>query len=81
MTSSAILCCTRLQRGPSVAYADGWTHQDVEYLIEVPGYDGWSLAMLKSGVLVNRWEKDDTRYLPAKRYAQSMGLEVRDDNY
>lgn len=36
-------------------YAD-----DIAHLVEYPSiYDGWSVAVLKDGTLVNRWANDD----------------------
>ncbi len=36
-------------------------------LIEIRGiYDGWSIAKLPDGTLVNRWPKDDRRYAPTQ---------------
>ena len=33
---------------------------DVDYLVEVRGvYDGWSIAVMKDGSYVNRWEDPD----------------------
>lgn len=32
----------------------------INHLIELRGvYDGWSIAVMKDGSLVNRWAKDD----------------------
>lgn len=37
--------------------------KDVEIYIEIQGlYDGWSVAKMKDGSLVNRWSKDDYRH-------------------
>ncbi|TWI04853.1 hypothetical protein IP90_00993 [Luteimonas cucumeris] len=36
---------------------------DGTILIEIRGiYDGWSVAKLPDGTLVNRWPEDDRRY-------------------
>ena len=38
-------------------------------LIEIRGiYDGWSVAQLPDGTLVNRWEPEDRRYLPTQKW-------------
>lgn len=35
----------------------------VDVYIEIQGlYDGWSVAKMKDGSLVNRWNPDDYRY-------------------
>ena len=36
---------------------NGFKWEDVEHTIELPHiYDGWSIAVLKDGTMVNRWE-------------------------
>lgn len=37
--------------------------------IEIRGiYDGWSVAQLPDGTLINRWEPEDRRYLPTQKW-------------
>ncbi len=37
---------------------------DIDYLIELRGvYDGWSIAVLKDGTMLNRWADEDGRAL------------------
>lgn len=31
-------------------------------------YDGWSVAQLQDGTLINRWEPEDRRYLPTQKW-------------
>lgn len=39
-------------------YAD--YEKQIDYLVEIAGiYDGWSIAVLKDGSQVNRWENDE----------------------
>ena len=39
--------------------AESW-HANIAHLIELRGvYDGWSIAVLKDGSLVNRWAAPD----------------------
>lgn len=40
-------------------------HAQIEHLIELRGvYDGWSIARLKDGRLINRWADDNGQPLP-----------------
>lgn len=42
-------------------------------LIEIRGlYDGWSVAKLPSGELVNRWPSDDRRFKPTQEWIDKM---------
>ena len=42
---------------------------DGTILIEILGlYDGWSVAKLPDGTLVNRWDPTSSRYLPTQRW-------------
>ena len=37
--------------------------------IEIRGvYDGWSVARLPDGTMINRWEATDRRYLPTQAW-------------
>lgn len=38
-------------------------------------YDGWSVAELPDGTLVNRWDKNDRRYAPAQEW---IDLQTKD---
>lgn len=45
-------------------------------LIEIRGvYDGWSIAEMKDGTLVNRWDEDDPRYLPTEDFMDGMEMD------
>lgn len=45
-------------------------------LIEVRGiYDGWSIAKLPSGALVNRWPEDDRRHAATQEVIEKMNEE------
>jgi hypothetical protein len=38
-------------------------------LIEIQGlYDGWSVARLPDGTLINRWDVDDYRYAATQKW-------------
>lgn len=42
---------------------------DADVLIEVRGlYDGWSIALMKDGTIVNRWEPGDRRHAMAEKW-------------
>lgn len=45
-------------------------------LIEIHGiYDGWSVAKMPDGTLVNRWPEDDYRYAAVREWIKkSEGL-------
>lgn len=30
--------------------------EDIAYLVEIPGYDGWSVKVLTDGTKINRWQ-------------------------
>jgi len=46
-------------------------HDDVETFIEIRGiYDGWSVAKMKDGKLVNRWPEDDRRHKPTQEWIE-----------
>lgn len=39
----------------------------IDVHIEIRGiYDGWSVAKMKDGTLVNRWPEDDRRHKPTQ---------------
>ena len=43
--------------------------EDVELYIEIRGiYDGWSVAKMKDGTLLNRWEPDDSQYAAVQEW-------------
>lgn len=35
----------------------GQEEADIDYLVELPFYDGWSVKVLTDGTMVNRWQK------------------------
>jgi hypothetical protein len=42
-----------------------------ELHIEIRGiYDGWSVAKMKDGTLVNRWPEDDQRHKPTQEWIE-----------
>lgn len=42
---------------------------DVAHTIEIPGvYDGWSIAVLKDGTMINRWADTEDPTKPAEGY-------------
>lgn len=46
---------------------------EVKVYIEIQGlYDGWSVAKMKDGSLVNRWPKDDYRYERTQEWIDSQ---------
>lgn len=51
---------------------------DVALYIKVRGvYDGWSVAKMKDGRLINRWPPDDRRHAATEKYiswAQELGM-------
>ncbi len=36
-------------------------------------YDGWSVAQLPDGTLINRWDPEDRRYLPTQKWIDEQG--------
>lgn len=43
------------------------TEDSIAIYIEIRGiYDGWSVAKMKDGTLVNRWPEDDRRHKPTQ---------------
>lgn len=49
---------------------------EVAMLIEIRGvYDGWSIAEMKDGSLINRWDEDDPRFLPTEDFIDGMMLD------
>ena len=44
-------------------------NDDDGIFIEIRGiYDGWSVAKMKDGTLVNRWPEDDRRHKPTQEW-------------
>lgn len=42
-----------------------FTDDDIDHVIELRGvYDGWSVAVLKNGIRVNRWAGIDGQAIP-----------------
>ena len=42
---------------------------NVEYYIEIRGiYDGWSVAVMKDGRMLNRWPPSDRRHKPTQAW-------------
>lgn len=55
--------------------ARDWTYDDVAMFYELTGvYDGWSVAELKDGRLVNRWSAEDypRRHAAAAEFIASL---------
>ena len=47
---------------------------EIEVRVEIRGiYDGWSVAKMKDGMLVNRWEPDDWRYQATQDWIEARG--------
>lgn len=47
----------------------GFLPEDVEVYIEIRGiYDGWSVAKMKDGRMLNRWPPDDRRHKPVQEW-------------
>ena len=43
--------------------------EDVDHYIEVRGiFDGWSVAQMKDGRLLNRWPPSDRRHKPTQAW-------------
>ena len=41
----------------------------VACLIEIRGiYDGWSVAQMQDGALINRWDEEDRRHGPTQEW-------------
>ena len=41
--------------------------EEIDHYIEIRGiYDGWSVAKMKDGRLLNRWPPDDRRHKPTQ---------------
>lgn len=52
------------------------TGDGVEVFIEIRGiYDGWSVAKMKDGTLVNRWPGDDRRHKPTQNWISNQIVE------
>ena len=46
---------------------------DYKYVIEVRGiYDGWSIGVTRDNEYVNRWDKDDYRYLATEEVIENL---------
>lgn len=53
---------------------------EVECLIEVRGiYDGWSIARMKDGSLINRWAPDDRLWKPTQDMIVKMQKDAEND--
>lgn len=53
---------------------------EVVMIYENPGiYDGWSIARLSDGTLVNRWPVGDYRHTAAQRYLDA--IQAEDEKY
>jgi hypothetical protein len=45
----------------------------LDYYIEIRGvYDGWSVAKMKDGSYINRWEPEDRRYQATQDFIEAM---------
>lgn len=46
---------------------------EVALLIELRGvYDGWSIAKMKDGRLINRWDENDYRFAATEKAIENM---------
>ena len=53
---------------------------EVAMTIEVRGiFDGWSVAQMKDGRLLNRWPPDDRRHQPTQEWIDQHGANVADE--
>ena len=42
---------------------NGFLPENIDHYISIRGvYDGWSVAVLKDGTMLNRWPPDDRRH-------------------
>lgn len=49
-------------------------YPELTIYIEIRGiYDGWSVAHLPNGELVNRWPEDDRRHKPTQEWIAQYG--------
>ena len=52
---------------------DKFKGQEVKMLYEIRGnYDGWSVAELKDGTILNRWEPDSPYYKAAQELVNKL---------
>ena len=53
--------------------------EDVDHYIEIRGYyDGWSVAKMKDGRMLNRWPPDDRRHKPTQDFIDRQALGASD---
>lgn len=53
----------------------GLREEDVAYYIEILGlYDGWSVACMKDGRMLNRWPPSDRRHKPTQDFIDRKAL-------
>lgn len=51
----------------------GFLPEEIDHYIEILGiYDGWSVAKMKDGRLLNRWPPDDRRHKPTQDWIASF---------
>ena len=44
---------------------------ELDHYIEIRGiYDGWSVAKMKDGRLINRWPESDGRFKPTQQWIE-----------
>ena len=49
----------------------GFLPEDIETYIEIRGiYDGWSVAVMKDGWMLNRWPPDDRRHAATQAWIE-----------
>ena len=60
---------------PSAPQPD-WAWSDIRHVIEIRGlYDGWSIAVLNDGRVMNRWPEGDRRHKPTQDYIERLARE------
>lgn len=58
----------------------GFLPEDVDHYIEIRGiYDGWSVAYMKDGRMLNRWPPDDRRHKPTQDFIDRQALGAGDE--
>lgn len=51
----------------------GFLPEDIESYIEIRGiYDGWSVAKMKDGRMLNRWPLYDRRHKPTQAWIAAL---------
>ena len=53
----------------AVSEQAGFLPENIETYIKIRGiYDGWSVAVMKDGRMLNRWPPDDRRHAPTQAW-------------